>query len=162
MYEVVPVAEEEVLGMPNPFEHIDAKVMNTALKTMRIKHSWEEMMNVYNTELYTHPDNFFGDIKPSKIVDMFAKVFLFGKSKTPKSMFEAFKNWLKADWSEIHGRSVEAVMVNFGQVLDEWNEANPTNQKSFINLVPGYGGKTEEELAKEQEKSLAKTKMDLE
>jgi hypothetical protein len=92
---------------------------------------------------------------------MFYKVYFFGKSKNPSTMLIILTKWCRLNWNTFHARSIEELAKNIEDELKKWNKENPTNQKSFINWIPNYGGKTEEEMVKEQETRFAKLTKDL-
>jgi C4-type Zn-finger protein len=69
--------------------------------------------------------------------------------------------WLKLNWVTFHATNIEGVIKNIQGELNKWNKENPKDQKLFINWIPRYGGKIDEEMVREQEVRFAKLLKDL-
>jgi hypothetical protein len=144
MSEVVLLDDEQVpIEFADPFALVDSKIMNAALKKAGIKRTWELIKSYYHNEIFAFPDDFFSHENTAKFTGMFYKVYFFGKSKNPSTMLTILTKWCKLNWNTFHARNIEELVKNIEDELKKWNKENPTNQKSFINWIPKYGGKTD-------------------
>jgi hypothetical protein len=132
----------------DPFAHVVPGQMDSALKKMGIKKTWEMIKSAFVNENYAFNEDFCKGENPAKVASMFSKVYFFGKIKNPATMVGILTKWLKLNWATFHAPNIEGVIKNIEGEVKKWNKTNPHDQKLFINWIPKYGGKTEEEMVR--------------
>jgi gas vesicle protein len=133
----------------------ESSKMNLVLKKLKIKVSWEAILEEF--ESYEEFDQDFFDSKHFKVIfKQYQDVFYFGAVKTDKAMLNNLKKWFSKYWSDFTADTNDDILRLMQNALKSWNDRNPEEPKNFDKELPKYGRKSAAEFKEKQAAIIAK------